>query len=476
MRITEKIRFNTTRSDLNRLHNRSNKIYKELSTGKRINRPSDDPFGALQATGLHTHRRLLDQYSRSIDTARINLFAADNALGQAVSILTQARTTTLTAVSVVGDDKSHTVMADTISELKEQLFNLSNSRVADTFVFGGFQSTRKPYTLDSVTGRVSYRGDTGAMQLEVGEGALIETTLKGTSAFGGGSQLANVVPGSGYTGLPTVMGEYDGSLGNVNVNLRVINGGSPDVSTFSLSFNGGAVDNNGGAGYTLTELNQAGGPLSNIGVQLRLPDDLSAFTNVTGNEGVDLQLIQSDNEDVFALLDELELALREFDDIGIVSDVDYDGNGIVDTIDLDDAEALVVAANSDGVSPGGGVRVHTNPLTGAELNAEIRRARRLRFSEIANTRVQNLLGRIDTALNQVSDNQSLVGLGLNKVDSADAANSFLSEQVVTTLAHVEDADFIEAVSELSLIENALQASTSTTSRVLQGISLLDYLR
>ena len=95
MRITDKMRFNTTRSDLNRLQNRSSKVYKELSSGKRINRPSDDPFGALQATGLKTHQRLLDQYSRNIDTARINLFAADNALGQAVDIMTEMRTITI---------------------------------------------------------------------------------------------------------------------------------------------------------------------------------------------------------------------------------------------------------------------------------------------------------------------------------------------------------------------------------------------
>ena len=183
MRITDRIRFNTSRSDLNRLHNRSGKIYKELSSGKRINRPSDDPFGALQATSLSTHKRLLDQYARNIDTARISLYAADNALGQSVDVITEARTTILSSVSAVGDEKSHSVMADKVSQLKEQLFNLANSRVGDTYIFGGFQSTRKPYTIDAVTNRVSYRGDIGAMQLEIGEGSLVETTLKGASAF-----------------------------------------------------------------------------------------------------------------------------------------------------------------------------------------------------------------------------------------------------------------------------------------------------
>lgn len=256
MRITDKMRFNSARSDLSRLHNRSSKVYRELSSGKRINRPSDDPFGVLQATGLTTHKRLLDQYGRNIDTARINLYAADNSLGQAVNIMTEARTTTISAVSVVGDGNSHSVMADNIAQLKEQMFNLANSRVADTFIYGGFQSTRKPYTLDSVTGKVSYIGDTGAMKLEVGEGSLVDTTLQGTAAFGGGSALAETSAGAGYQGQPSVIGDYNGLLGNVRVVVRAVNAGDADNATFEVSYDGGSsFDNNAGAGYTLSELN-----------------------------------------------------------------------------------------------------------------------------------------------------------------------------------------------------------------------------
>lgn len=467
MRITDKMRFNSTRNDMNRLHNRSSKLYKELSSGKRINRPSDDPFGVLQATGLTTHKRLLDQYSRNIDTARINLYAADNALNQAVDIMTEMRTITISSVSALGDDQSHSVMADSISQLKERLFNISNSRVGETYIFGGTQSTRKPYTVDGVTGKISYIGDMNSMKLEVGEGALVDTTLQGTSAFGGGSAIASVSAGAGYTGQPAVIGDYDGSLGNVHVEVTAINPGDADTATFSVSFDGGiTVDNNGGAGYTLAELNTVG-PLANVGVQLRLPGS-SAFN---ANDVVNMTLIQSDHEDVFALFDELELALREFDDLATVGAVDYDGNGISDAQDLIDAQQVVIDENTPTAA-----NPIQNPLTGAELNYFVEKARDNRFEEIANARVQNLLGRIDNALNQISDNQSLVGLGLYKVDSSDAANEFLSEQVQTTLAQVQDSDFVEAVSELNMIETSLQAATSTTSRVLQGISLLDYLR
>ena len=468
MRITDKMRFNATRLDLNRLHNRSSKLYKELSSGKRINRPSDDPFGALQAASLTTHGRQLEQFTRNIDTARIQLYASDNALMQSVDAVTEARTTLLSAVSVVGDDKNHGVMADKVAELKEQLFSLANSRVGDAFVFGGFQHTRPPYTKDALTGLVSYRGDTGTMQVEVGEGILQQSTLPGTSVFGGGSAVAQLSAGAGFTGVSSVLGRYDGSLGNVRATVEVINPGEPQLATYRVSFDGGATfDDNAGAGYSLAELNTTG-PLANIGVQLYLADNATAFN---AGDQVELTLIDNPAIDVFALFDELELALREVDDLATLGAVDYDGNGVADVQDVDNAMQAVIDANTRTAA-----NPIQNPLTGDDLDFAVKQARDKRFSELSNERLQRLLGRLDEALSQVSDHQSLVGLGLNKLESAESANLFLQEQVATTKAQVEDADFMESVSEMNLVETSLQAATSTTSRVLQGISLLDYLR
>jgi flagellar hook-associated protein 3 len=472
MRITDKIRYNATRGDLTRLQNRSVKLYKELSSGKRVNRPSDDPFSALQASSLTTHQRQLEQFARNLDTAKIQLYAADNALNQAVGVITEARTTTLSAVSVVGDKDSRRVMADTVSQLKEQMFNLANSRVGDTFIFGGFQSTQRPYTRDAVTGVVSYRGDSGAMQLEVGEGTLQQTTLMGSTVFGGGSSVASLSAGASYTGLPTVIGQYNGALGNVRVKLEAMTAGDPNNATFRVSFDNGATfDDNGGAGYTVEQLNEfdpAMGPLRNLGVQLRLSENTTSFSV---GDSVDLLLTTGAGEDLFSLLDELERALREADDITKVGAVDYDGNGIADAQDLQDAMQAVIDTNTPSAA-----NPIQNPLTGPELDFFVKQARDKRFEQLVDARFQSLIGRLDKALSQVSDHQSIVGLGLNKVESAESANLFLQEQVVTTKARYEDSDFTEAVSEMTLVETALQAATSTTSRVLQGISLLDYLR
>jgi flagellar hook-associated protein 3 FlgL len=246
-------------------------------------------------------------------------------------------------------------MADTISQLREQMLNLSNSRVGDTFIFAGLQNGQKPYTKDPVTGRISYRGDQGTMQLEIGEGSLVETTLQGASAFGGGSATASLSAGSTYTGEPSVLGTYNGS-DNIKVTVTALAGGSPETVSYSVTIDDGfsvSTDDNGGAGYTLSELNTTG-PLRNLGVQLRLPSNQTDFT---AGDQVNLTLLKNAKEDVFALFDELELALREFDDRDAMAQLDYDGNGIADIDDVSAAGQAVIDANA----------LVENPMVGNEL-------------------------------------------------------------------------------------------------------------
>jgi flagellin-like hook-associated protein FlgL len=95
---------------------------------------------------------------------------------------------------------------------------------------------------------------------------------------------------------------------------------------------------------------------------------------------------------------------------------------------------------------------------------------------IQSQKVDQFIRDLDTALNQVSDLQSLVGMKMVNVDNAESTNAYLDEQVQTTLANYREADVVKAISDMNLVENSFQAAVNTTSRVIQGTSLLDFLR
>jgi flagellar hook-associated protein 3 FlgL len=385
MRVTDRLRFNSGRSDINRLRSKSSELYKQITSGNKINKPSDDPFGALQAAGLDSHKRLINQYARNIDTAKIQLSATDNALGQAVDAITSARTISLGILSATGDARSRSVMADNINQIKDQLFNLGNTRVGDTYLFGGFQNSKPPYTKDA-TGNIVYVGDEGKMQLEIGEKLRLDTTLKGGAAFGG-------------------------FAGASNLDLFKL------FSTLETSIR------------TMDNLNPLQGALSNPPVNLLVTDPLN---------------------------------------------LDANGNQILTQAQLDQLTTIATNTRQSFVAQGGvPVTGETNPVI---IDAAVNKAVKDVFLTIQSQKVDQFIRDLDTALNQVSDLQSLVGMKMVNVDNAESTNAYLDEQVQTTLANYREADVVKAISDMNLVENSFQAAVNTTSRVIQGTSLLDFLR
>jgi len=63
-----------------------------------------------------------------------------------------------------------------------------------------------------------------------------------------------------------------------------------------------------------------------------------------------------------------------------------------------------------------------------------------------------------------------------RIEAARAVNANQDTRLQTDLANLRDLDFPKAVSELQLTDNALQATLSSSSRLMSGTSLLDFLR
>src|SRR5690242_11975811 len=64
----------------------------ELSTGRRVNQPSDDPSATAIAIGIHWQGAQDDQFTRNISSVRGLLQTADSTMSSVVTALTQAVT------------------------------------------------------------------------------------------------------------------------------------------------------------------------------------------------------------------------------------------------------------------------------------------------------------------------------------------------------------------------------------------------
>ncbi len=135
-------RINAQRSLLSVLQER-------ISTGKRINRASDDPAGAEVVLRLRTSQAEIQQFARNAQAATHKLTAADDSLNGYGNLLDRVRTLVAQGLSGTTTQDSRIALATEIESLRSRILAVANSRSDDEYLFGGTRQNAPPY--DPVT-------------------------------------------------------------------------------------------------------------------------------------------------------------------------------------------------------------------------------------------------------------------------------------------------------------------------------------
>jgi len=151
-----------------------------ISTGKRINKVSDDPVGAAQAERSMTRIERIKVELRAMDLQRSNLTLAESTLGEGIEYLQRVRELLVTAGNAALDTPQRVGIANEIEGLRNRLLQLANRQDSNGMaLFGGLGSVTLPFEED-VAGNVSFEGVEGlAAQSDVS----LPMALDGKSAF-----------------------------------------------------------------------------------------------------------------------------------------------------------------------------------------------------------------------------------------------------------------------------------------------------
>jgi flagellar hook-associated protein 3 FlgL len=131
-------RINAQRSLLSVLQER-------LATGKRINRPSDDPAGAELVLNLRTSQAEIEQFQRNAQTANQRLTTSDDTLSGYENILERVRTLVAQGLSDTGTQQSRNAAATEIESLRSRILSVANTKNGDEYVFGGTRQNVPPF-------------------------------------------------------------------------------------------------------------------------------------------------------------------------------------------------------------------------------------------------------------------------------------------------------------------------------------------
>ena len=168
MRITSANAFDSSLSNLQRRQQALSQSQEQLTSGKRVLRPSDDPAAAAAAERALAAASRSTAQLRALDSSRNAMQMSESALGDAGELLQQARELLVSAGNGSLGDPDRQVIATAMRGLRGDLLALANRRDgAGRYLFGGQGADSAPL-LDS-PGGVAYNAANGQLLAAAGE-------------------------------------------------------------------------------------------------------------------------------------------------------------------------------------------------------------------------------------------------------------------------------------------------------------------
>jgi len=190
MRMTAASVYRDSIAAMERTSQRLLEFQEQVQTGKRINRPSDDPDGLASSISERAEVAAIEQYTRTGDSVTSRLTVLDTALNDIIDRLTLAQSTIVGAQGSQKTAGEREAAARTLDGVKQALLADLNTSFRGTHVFGGADSIDPPFT---VTGSVvsAYQGSTQEVAVDLDQTHAATIAIDG-SMVSQGSAAADI--------------------------------------------------------------------------------------------------------------------------------------------------------------------------------------------------------------------------------------------------------------------------------------------
>lgn len=238
MRVADNMTYEQVRSNIMKNRSEMSQLQNQAATQKRVTKPSDDPLASGRVLGGRIENLGQDQFLKNINYARSFLDAADHSLGEITEILVRAKELALSqANDASSNPESRRAVATEINQLHDQVVSVGNRKLGERYLFGGFQTTRTPFTRQG-----AYRGDDGEIAIQINKDSFVCMNVPGNRIFLGdgisddGIARSNSDPAQSIEDWQKVNSSKEGPSTNASDELR----GPASENKDSLSENQGS--------------------------------------------------------------------------------------------------------------------------------------------------------------------------------------------------------------------------------------------
>ncbi|TBL72993.1 flagellar hook-associated protein FlgL [Paenibacillus thalictri] len=427
-RITQSMMTSQMLQNLNRNLNQMNTYQDQMSTGRKINKPSDDPVGLSYSMRYRSDITANEQYQENVDSAISWIDFSDTLMDQANAALQRIRELTVQAANGSNPQTALDAVKSEVLQLTNQLITIGNSQFNGKYVFNGQKTNLQPFStnISEVPLSISVHGN-----VDVSQANVTDTSNQLTIVVDQGKEVTVTLPSKDYSTLGSGVFAKDlesaintALLGNSAVTVSIGNTGELAIASDNTGPSG-SVEITGGslavnwlsAARNLSDLVKTPNPVSNVKIYQ-----------------VDAQQSQSDDREI-----KFEIATGVYMPVNILGDSAFGKPGDPDNM----FKVLNQIVNALGQGD--------------------------------TSKVSDLLGGLDSRMNKFLEVRADLGAKMNRVELSSDRLKDTVLNLTNLQSKTEDADMAETITLLKTYENVYQASLSVGAKVITP-SLVDFLK
>ncbi|MFT6189107.1 MAG: flagellar hook-associated protein 3 FlgL [Oleispira sp.] len=412
MRISTLQSFNKGLNSIMDNQSQVSKTQQQVSTGRRVLTPADDPIAATKILQLQQDSALREQFGKNMTGAKGRLALEETQMAGITENLDRLKELTIQAGDGAVNMSDRQAIAFEVNVILEATVDLMNSKDAGgEYLFGGFKGSTQPFQKNE-NGRYDYAGDEGQRFISIASSTTVATGDNGKKLFVDVKASDNT--------FNTQVNPTNGGTGVINPGFVVDQEEYDNVypEDLIITFNPETAISPPGPNYTVRQASDG---------------------RVV--EGIDKQEYESGDKITIAGV-ELKISgkVQPGDEFIVNSS---EKQSLTDTIyRLKDA------------------------LDSLEDNPE--------DSEILKNLLANTLDNLDYAQASISQVRSEVGARLNIIENTEAQSADIDLVSKEVLSKLSDVDFAEAVSRLTLQTFLLETAQQSYAKI-QNLSLFNQL-
>ena len=182
-RITTQMTASMTLNDLQQSLNRLDTTQQQLSSGKKINQPSDDPYGTSQAMSLNGQLSSLNDYTNNITDGTAWTQQATTSLGDIDSMVQRVRELVVQASNGTYTQSDLNASASEVNQLIDAVKQEANASYNGQYIFSGTSTGTAPYQTGSTD---TYQGGTGSVNRLIGPNTTLSVSTNISTLLGNG--------------------------------------------------------------------------------------------------------------------------------------------------------------------------------------------------------------------------------------------------------------------------------------------------